>query len=138
MTIVVLCDYCVGRDNIFISSGNALFMIFTHWSLPKLFTSVGNAILLFKVNIFSYEIDSKSKIDIHMVICSLFTMHCHKVLKYVILYLIMIIIANKWSYQVYNYFYRFLLKICTSSGRQNVIFTFQSKDFIFVWTCFKT
>ena len=55
--------------------------------------------LLFKVTIFSHEIVSKIEIDINMVTLSLFSMHGHTVLKYVIklclLYLIMIIVANK-------------------------------------------
>ena len=41
--------------------------------------------LLFRVKIlFLYERVSKRKIDIHMVAFSLFSMHCHNVLKYVI------------------------------------------------------
>ena len=43
--------------------------------------------LLFKVTIRSYEIVSKIEIDIHMVTFSLFSMHGHTVLKYVIIIL---------------------------------------------------
>ena len=58
--------------------------------------------LVFKVNTFSHEIGSKSKIAIYIGTFILFSMQCHKVLRYVIkiciLYLIMIIVATKWSY----------------------------------------
>ena len=47
---------------------------------------------------------SALKIDIYMGTFILFSMQCHKVLRYVmqlcILYFIMIIVATKWSYQV--------------------------------------
>ena len=50
-------------------------------------------------NALSYSFEICDKIDIHVVSFNLFSMHCHTVLKYVIklciLYLIMIIVANK-------------------------------------------
>ena len=54
--------------------------------------------LVFKVNTFSHEIGSKSKIDSYVVTSILFLMQCHKVLKIFDkiynLHLVMIIVAQ--------------------------------------------